>query len=71
MAEKFIQAMHMKKGAFTAQAKKAGASSTMAYAQEKKSAGGTTGRRARLAITLSRLSKRKGGRSSSRSSGRR
>jgi hypothetical protein len=41
-------------GAFSAQAKKAGMG-TMDYAEEKKEAPGTTGKRARLAITLAHL----------------
>lgn len=58
MAEKFIQAMHMKKGAFKKQAKAAG-KGTMEYAQEEKNAPGKTGKRARLALTLRKLAKRK------------
>lgn len=50
-AKKFIQNMHMKKGAFSAKAMKAGMS-TMAYAQKEKGAPGKLGKQARLAITL-------------------
>lgn len=50
----WIADAHLKKGAFGAQAKRAG-ESTAAFAQEKKHASGTTGRRARLAIVLARL----------------
>ncbi len=53
---KWIQAMHMKKGAMTAQAKKAGMS-PMAFAHEHEHDKGTTGRRARLALTLRGLAK--------------
>jgi hypothetical protein len=45
-------------GAFSKQAEAAG-KSTGAYAQEKKGASGVTGRRARLALTLAKLRKRK------------
>jgi len=50
-AKKFIQKMHMKKGALTAQAKKAGMT-PMAFARAHQHDSGTTGKRARLAITL-------------------
>lgn len=60
MAEKFIQKAIKHPGAFTAQAKAAG-KSVGEYAQEEKHAGGTTGRRARLAITLRKLAKRRKG----------
>ncbi len=53
---KWIQAMHMKKGALTKQAKAAG-ESPMEFAREHKGAKGTTGRRARLALTLRGLAK--------------
>lgn len=46
-----------KKGSFKAAAKKAG-KSTASFAQEKKHAGGKVGKRARLAITLSKLRKK-------------
>jgi hypothetical protein len=45
-------------GAFSKQAEKAG-ESTAEFAQEKKRAGGKTGRRARLALTLAGLRKAK------------
>jgi hypothetical protein len=45
-------------GSFTRQAKRAG-KSVAAFAQEKKGASGKTGHRARLAITLKKLGKRK------------
>jgi len=56
----WIQGAIKKPGAFTAQAKKAG-KSVGEYAQEEKSAGGTTGKRARLAITLRKLAKHRKG----------
>lgn len=46
-------------GAFTASANKAG-KSVHQYAEEKKSAPGTTGRRARLALTFEKMAHRKG-----------
>jgi hypothetical protein len=49
--KKWIQKAHLKKGAFTAQADKAG-KSVHEYAEEKKDAPGTTGKRARLALTF-------------------
>lgn len=55
MAKNWIKAATSEhKGAFTAQARKAGMS-THAYAEKEKDAAGTTGKRARLALTLSRL----------------
>lgn len=45
-------------GAFSAKAKKAG-ESTAKFAQEKKDASGTIGKQARLAITLSKMRKKK------------
>lgn len=59
MAEKWIQAMHMKEGAATASAKRAG-ESLGEWSQEHKHEGGKAGHRARLAITLRHLAKRKG-----------
>lgn len=50
----FIQKAIKKPGAFTKSAKAAG-ESVGEYAQEKKHAGGVTGKRARLAITLRKL----------------
>jgi hypothetical protein len=60
--KKWIQSMHMKRGAFTAQAKAAG-KSVGEYAQEKKGAAGKTGARARLALALRKISakRKKGG----------
>lgn len=46
-----------KPGSFKAAAKKSG-KSTASFAQEKKHAGGKVGKRARLAITLSKLRKK-------------
>jgi len=60
MTEKFIQKAIKHPGAFTASAKSAG-KSVGEYAQEKKHASGTVGRRARLAITLRKLAKRRKG----------
>lgn len=47
-----------KPGSFSAAAKRAG-KSTAEYAQEKKDAPGKTGQRARLAITFSKMRKKK------------
>lgn len=58
MAGNFIQSAIKKPGAFTAQAKAAG-KSVGEYAQEEKHAGGKTGQRARLAITLRKLAKKR------------
>lgn len=54
LGDHFIQGMHLKKGAFTAQAKRAG-KTVHAYAEEKKHASGKTGRRARLALTFEKM----------------
>lgn len=54
---KWIQGMHMKEGALTAQAKRAG-QSPMEFARAHQHSPGVTGRRARAAITLSRLHKK-------------
>lgn len=54
MAEKWIQKAISKPGSFTKQAKSAG-KSVSEFAQEKKHAGGVTGKRARLAIVLKGL----------------
>jgi len=59
MAKNFIQGAIKRPGAFMKQAKAAG-ESVGEYAQEKKHAPGTTGKRARLAITLRKLAKRRG-----------
>ncbi len=53
---KWIQKMHMKKGALTKQAKAAG-ESPMEFAAEHKGDKGTTGRRSRVALTLRGLAK--------------
>lgn len=53
---KWIQKANIKKGAFTAKAKRAG-KSVAEYAEEKKDAPGKLGREARLAITFRNLSK--------------
>jgi len=58
MAEKWIQKAHLKKGAFTAQADKAG-KSVHVYAEEKKSAPGVTGKRARLTLTFENMHAKK------------
>ena len=51
MANKWIQSAHLKTGAFTAAAKRAG-KGVQEYAQEKKHAPGKLGKRARLALTF-------------------
>ena len=56
MAKQWIKGAIKKPGSFTASAKKAG-KSVGEYAQEKKGAGGVMGKRARLAITLRKMSK--------------
>lgn len=56
--KKWIQAAIKKPGSFTAQARRAG-QSVQAYAQAKKGAPGKTGKRARLAITLKKLGRRR------------
>jgi len=58
MAKKWIAAAIKKPGSFTAQAKGAG-KSVAQFAQEKKGAPGKTGKRARLAITLRKLGKKR------------
>lgn len=55
--EKWIQKAIQKKGSLTASAKKAGMS-PMAFARKKQGAKGLTGKRARLAVTLSKLRKK-------------
>jgi hypothetical protein len=58
MAEKWIQAAHLKEGAFTKQAKKAGMSvPEAAKAWENKP--GKKGRRARLAETFAAMARRR------------
>jgi len=58
MAKKWIAGAIRHPGAFREEAKRAG-KGTMEYAREKASAGGRTGKRARLALTLRGLSHRK------------
>lgn len=52
--KKWIQKAHLKKGAFTAQAKRAG-ESVHELAEKKKNAPGKTGKRARLALTFEKM----------------
>lgn len=54
MAKHWIAGAIKHPGAFTAQAKKSG-QSVHSYAEQKKGAGGTTGRRARLALALEKM----------------
>ena len=58
MAHKWIQAMHMNKGALTAQANRVG-ETPMEFASEHKDDSGVTGERARAALVLRRLAKHK------------
>ncbi len=58
MAKKWIAGAIKKPGSFTASAKKAGMS-THAYAEKEKHASGKAGQRARLALTLGKLRKKK------------
>lgn len=58
MAKNWIKGAIKKPGAFKAQAKRAG-KSTIAFAREKQHEGGKTGQRARLALTLSKMHKKK------------
>ncbi len=60
MAKKWIAGAIKRPGALTKKAKAAGMS-PMAYAKSKKGAGGRTGKQARLAMTLSRFNKSRGG----------
>lgn len=57
MAEKWIQKAHLKKGAFTAQANRAG-KSVHQFAEEHKHDSGTTGKRARLALTFQKMARK-------------
>ena len=57
MAEKWIQKMHLKKGALTASAKKAD-ETPMQFASEHKHDKGVTGKRARLALVFRGLKKK-------------
>lgn len=56
----WIQGAIKKPGAFSKQAEAAG-EGVQEYAQSKKGASGVTGKRARLAITLAKMRKRKPG----------
>jgi hypothetical protein len=58
MAKNWIKGAIKHPGSFTRSAKKAGMS-VSAFAQKKKGAKGTLGKRARLAITLKKLGKKK------------
>lgn len=58
MAGKWIQAAHLKKGSFTAKAKKAG-KSVSEYAAEKAGAPGRLGKQARLAQTFRKMAARR------------
>lgn len=55
----WIEHAHLRKGAFTAKAKAAG-KSVAEYASEKKGAGGTLGKEANAARTLTKLARKKG-----------
>lgn len=55
---KWIQKAHLKKGAFTKQAAKAG-ESVHEFAEEKKNVPGKTGKRARLALTFQKMAHKK------------
>jgi hypothetical protein len=59
MAKNFISSAIKHPGAFSAQAKNAGMS-TRSFALAHQNDSGTTGRRARFALTLMKLSKRRG-----------
>jgi hypothetical protein len=59
MADNWIKGAVKKPGVFSAAAKRAGMS-TSAYAQAHKNDSGTLGNRARLALTLMGMSKRRG-----------
>ena len=74
--KKWIQGAIKRKGALTKKAKAAGMS-VMAFARKMRGAKGTTGRQARLAITLRKLprpsasARRRGGRKAARAKARR
>ena len=59
MAEKWIQGAIKHPGSFKVAAKRAG-KTTVAFAQEKKHASGVVGKRARLALTLSKMRHKRG-----------
>lgn len=54
--KKFIQSMHLKKGAMTDVAKREGVSNAV-YEQEHKNDSGKAGKRARLALTFKKMGK--------------
>jgi len=58
MAKKWIQSAIKRPGALTRKAKAAGMG-TMAYARAHKSSPGRTGRQSRLALTLSKMRKKR------------
>jgi len=60
VAKKWIQKAHLKKGAFTASANKAG-KSVHEFAEEHKHSSGKVGKRARLALTFQKMAKKSGG----------
>ena len=60
MAKKWMQKLHLKKGAFTAQARRAG-KSVHAMAEAHKHDSGKTGKRARLALVFSKTKHKDGG----------
>ena len=62
MAKQWIQRAVRKPGAFTAKAKRADVP-VQAYAHKMRSAPGRTGKQARLAITLAKISKKRSARS--------
>ena len=62
MAKQWIQRAVRKPGAFTAKAKRADMS-VQAYAHKMRSAPGRTGKQARLATTLAKISKKRSARS--------
>ena len=76
MAKKWIQGAIKRKGALTRKAKAAGMS-VMAFARKMRHAKGTTGKQARLAITLRKLprpgraARTRGGRKAARTRARR
>lgn len=70
MARNWIKGAVRKPGAFKAQAKRAG-KSTKAFAKEHAHDSGRTGKRARLALTFSRMSKGRKGKKATKRAGRR
>jgi hypothetical protein len=57
--KQWVQDMNLDEGAFSAKAKKAGVP-TQEYAKEKAKAPGKLGKQARLALTFSKMRKKKG-----------